>query len=520
MEQRILQSLLSSSAYPEPVSSVHLVQTHVSFIFITDEFVYKIKKPVNFEFLDFTTLERRRYFCNEEVRLNRRLCPDIYLGVAELRESPDGARFYGDGTIIDYAVRMKRLPEERMLDRLLREGRVTSEDIGRIARTIGDFHRRAERSREIDRYGSIESIRRNWDENFRQIERVTPSLFSTKDLCIIRDWVEVFLCEQEGALADRVARGFIRDCDGDIHMGNICLGDKVFIFDCIEFNERFRYSDTAADIAFLLMDLDFHGRRDFSVLLLDEYIDVTGDTEIGRVLDFYKTYRAVIRGKVAGFKMLDSDIPADEKNALREEALRYFLLARGYVIRKKLPVSLIITCGLMGTGKSSAAAMLSFQLGADLLSSDETRKKLAHLPEHVRDLSGYGKGIYSAGFTEATYKSLLSGAGAALKEGRTVIVDATFRRKRDRDPFRLLAEKKSIPLHIVQTACPEGIVRERLEKRITDPDAVSDGRWELFRQQADEFEQPTGTEGDLIAIDSSLPPVDSCDAILRAMGLV
>jgi uncharacterized protein len=520
MEQRILQSLLSSSAYPEPVSSVHLVQTHVSLIFITDEFVYKIKKPVDLGFLDFTTLDRRLFYCHEEVRLNRRLCPDVYLGVAELRETPDGAGFYGTGAIIDYAVRMKRLPEERMLDRLLREGRVTAGDIRRIARTIGEFHRNAERSSEIDSYGSVESIRRNWDENFRQIERVTPSPCSARDLRIIRDSVDAFLHDQERVLADRVARGFIRDCDGDIHMGNICLTDQVLIFDCIEFNKRFRYSDTAADIAFLLMDLDFHDRRDFSALLRDEYIGVTGDTGIGRVLDFYKTYRAVIRGKVARFKSIDPDIPPDEQRAARDEAERYFMLARGYVIRNKLPVSLIITCGLMGTGKSSAAALLSFQLGTDFLSSDETRKKVARLPEHARDLSGYGEGIYSSRFTEATYTSLLSGAEASLREGRTVIVDATFRRKRDRDRFRLLAERMAVPFHIVQTVCPEEIVRERLEKRIRDPREVSDGRWELFRRQAAEFMQPNGSEGNLVTIDTSLPSAAICDSILHALELL
>jgi aminoglycoside phosphotransferase family enzyme/predicted kinase len=517
MEQRILQSLLSSSAYPEPVSSVHLVQTHVSFIFITDEFVYKIKKPVNLGFLDFSTLDRRRFYCTEEVRLNRRLCPDIYLGVAELRETPGGARFYGDGKLIDYAVKMKKLPEEKMLDRLLREGRVTAGDIRRIARTIGEFHRSAERSNEIDSYGSTESIRRNWDENFRQIERVAPMLCGAEDLRIIKNWVEAFLSEHEGALADRVARGFIRDCDGDIHMGNICLSDQVMIFDCIEFNKRFRYSDTAADIAFLLMDLEFHDRPDFSALLLDEYIAITGDTEIGTVLDFYKTYRAVIRGKVAGFKLIDPDIPPDEQRTARDEAVRYFMLAKGYVIRKNFPASLIITCGLMGTGKSSTVAALAFQLGADIISSDAVRKMIAHLPEHARDFSGYGKGIYSAGFNEATYNRLLAGAEASLSEGRTVIVDATFRRKRDRDRFRLLAERMSVPFRIVQTVCPEAIVRERLEERATDPGAISDGRWELFREQADDFEPPSGSEGELVTIDTSRPIGEICDSILRAL---
>jgi aminoglycoside phosphotransferase family enzyme/predicted kinase len=520
MEQKIVQALLSSSAYPEPVSSVQLVQTHVSYIFITDDCVYKVKKPVDLGFLDFTDLDRRRFYCNEEVRLNRRLCPDVYLGVVELRETGDGAGFYGNGKIIDYAVKMKRLPEERMLDRLLRKDGVSSDDIVRIARTIGEFHLGAGRSTEIDGYGSTESLRRNWDENFRQIECCVPLPCSGSTLRIIREWGESFLRDRGGILADRVARGFIRDCDGDIHAGNICLTNRVLIFDCIEFNERFRYSDTAADIAFLLMDLEFHDRRDFSTLLLEAYRDFTGDTEIGGVLDYYKTYRAVVRGKVAALRLRDPGIPADERQAARDDAARYFQLARGYVIRRRLPVSLIITCGLMGSGKSSSAAALAFQLGADIFSSDVVRKRLAHLPEHARDYSGYGKGIYSAAFDEATYGNLLTSAEASLGRGRTVIVDATFRRKRDRDRFRQLAERSSVPFHIVHTVCPEEVIRERLERRIATPGTISDGRWELFRDQADEFEPPDGSEGNYIMVDTARSSAETVELILHALELI
>jgi uncharacterized protein len=286
MEQRILQSLLAPSAYPEPATSVHLVQTHVSFIFITDNFVYKIKKPVDFGFLNFTTLDRRRFYCTEEVRLNRRLNPDMYLGVVEVRETPDGARFDGEGKVIDYAVKMKRLPEERMLDRLLREGTITDDDIRRIARTIGEFHLKAEQGEEINNYGGTAAIRHNWEENFQQIAEFVPPVISKRDLRIIMDWAETFLAEHEGLFAERVSQGFIRDCDGDIHMENICLTDRIWIFDCIEFNNRFRYSDTAADIAFLLMDFDFNERRDFSAVFLSEYREVTGDHNLVRVLDF------------------------------------------------------------------------------------------------------------------------------------------------------------------------------------------------------------------------------------------
>ena len=233
MDQRLLKSLLMPDAYPEPTKSVRLLQTHVSFLFITDNYVYKIKKPVDLGFLNFTSIDRRRFYCNEEVRLNRRLCPEIYLGVVEVLESASGATFRGEGKVIDYAVKMKRLPEERMLDRMLAEGKVSASDIRKIARTIAEFHLNAERGRTISRYGSITAIRRNWEENFRQIGEFVNISLAKKDLHMITLWVETFMARNQALFAERVSRGFIRDCDGDIHLENICLTSHVCIFDCI-----------------------------------------------------------------------------------------------------------------------------------------------------------------------------------------------------------------------------------------------------------------------------------------------
>ncbi len=520
MEQRILQSLLAPSAYPEPTSAVHLVQTHVSLIFITDNFVYKIKKPVNLGFLNFTTLDRRRFYCTEEVRLNRRLCPDIYLGVVEVRDSEGGARFDGEGKVIDYAVKMKRLPEERMMARLLQESTIGDEDIQRIARTIGEFHLKADQGEEINSYGSPAAIWHNWDESFQQIAEFVPAVISTTNLHIIRDWADAFLAGNEGIFTERVSQGFIRDCDGDIHMGNICLTDRIWIFDCIEFNNRFRYSDTAADIAFLLMDFDFNARSDFSGIFLAEYIETTGDSGITKVLDFYKIYRAVVRGKVECFKLRDPDIPEDAQQEAKARATRYFLLARGYVIRRKLPPTLIITSGLMGSGKSSTAAELAFELGMQLYSSDAARKEIAHLPAHSHDFSAYGKGIYSAGFNEATYDTLFANAEKSLKAGESVIIDASFRRKIDRARFRALAEKLSASYYTITTVCPEYLIKERLDERVERPCTVSDGRWELFRMQSEEFEPFGIDEEKRICIDTSLPLRDTIDTILHSMEIL
>lgn len=522
MEQRFVRSLLKPVAYPEPTGSVELIQTHVSYIFLTDGFAYKVKKPVDFGFLNFSTLDRRRFYCDEEVRLNRRLCPAIYLGVVEVRETaPGGAAFFGDGRIIDYAVKMKRLPAERMLDRLLAEGRIGEGEIRAIARTVADFHRQAERSPEIDSGGTLETVRANWTENFQQARDFRGITLSKQDFRCITEWVERFLAENAALFSERIAGGFICDGDGDLHMENICLGEAgdICIFDCIEFNTRFRYGDTAADIAFLLMDLDFSGKADFGAAFLDEYVRATGDEGIVQVVDFYKVYRAYVRGKVESLRLFDRQIPGDEREQARERASRYFRLARGYVLRRSLPLSLIMTCGLTGSGKSFAARELAFELGLEIAASDMIRKKLAGIPPSTRCIEGYGEGLYAAGLTARTYRELLRRAEESLAAGRSIIIDATFRHAADRRPFRELAGRFGVSLYIIHTICPEELVRARLAARQENPDEPSDGRWEVHLLQQHDFEPPGSDEGNLVTIDSSNRANIIADELLAGMGI-
>jgi aminoglycoside phosphotransferase family enzyme/predicted kinase len=519
MEKRLLRSLLKPAAYDEQTTAVRLVQTHVSYLFVTDRFVYKIKKPVDLGFLNFSTLDRRRFYCNEEVRLNSRLCPEIYLGVVEVHESASGANLHGEGPIVDYAVKMKRLPAERMLDRLLAENGVCADEVRRIARTIAAFHLTAERGVQIDQYGGVETIRHNWEENFRQLEEFVGVSLERRDLRYIHDWVDRFIGENGELFASRVERGFIRDCDGDIHAENICLTDSVCIYDCIEFNARFRYSDTAADIAFLLMDFDFHRRREFAAICLEEYRRATGDDAPTPLVEFYKVYRAVVRGKVESFRLRDPHIPDEDKEEARERGARYFMLARGYCLREKLPPSLIIICGLMGSGKSSVAAEISFQLGIDVVSSDRVRKELARVASGRHCFDPYDEGLYAPAVSAATYREMLSRAEASLRAGRSVLVDATFRRKSDRLLFRALAESLSVPFVIIETACVEELARERLEERLRRNRDVSDGRWEIYSRQKEEFEPVGDTEGRRIFVDTSRPIGASVDDIFKGMGL-
>jgi aminoglycoside phosphotransferase family enzyme/predicted kinase len=520
MERNHLAALLDPAAYSEQTNSVSLVQTHVSFLFITDTHVYKIKKPVDFGFLNFTTVDRRRFFCEEEVRLNRRLCPDVYLGVVELRESPSGVSFHGAGKVIDYAVRMKRLPGDRMLDRLLEGGMISGNDIRRIARVIGEFHLHAERSGEIDGYGSVEVIRRNWEENFRQIAPFVSRTLAESDLRLLRAWVERFMVEQEGLFAQRVSGGHIRDCDGDLHSENICLDDRVYIFDCIEFNARFRYSDTASDISFLLMDLEFRGRRDLTEELLHEYLTVTGDREMMGVLDFYRVYRAFVRGKVESFRLNDTQLPLLEKESAAGAARRHFRLARGYALRSMFLPGLFAFAGLMGVGKSTLARELSFQLGVDLISSDVLRKEMAGIPaaEHRRD--AYNEGIYTPEFTRRTYGEMFRRAGESLRDGRGVIVDASFSRREDRTGIADLARRMGVPFHLFHVVCPEEVILGRLEARTDDPFQVSDGRLELIARQREDFEPISAGEECCTQVESSAPVEETIDIILRILGLL
>jgi aminoglycoside phosphotransferase family enzyme/predicted kinase len=519
MEQPFLKSLLKIDAYPEPTNSVRLLQTHVSFLFITDKYVYKVKKPVDFGFLNFTTVDRRRFYCNEEVRLNRRLCPDIYLGVVEVRESTSGATFCATGTVIDYAVKMKRLPEELMLDRLLADGKVTTDHIREIARTIANFHNNAERGEAIAEYGSIANIRRNCEENFQQIEEFVNICLPKRYFSLIKKWVDTYLEVKAASFTSRAANGFVRDCDGDIHLENVCLTDHVCIFDCIEFNDRFRYTDTAADIAFFLMDLDYHGKRGFSDLFLDEYMAITDDRGVTRVLEFYKVYRAVVRGKVESLKLLDPNIADAEKRVARKKAGRYFRLAVGYIVRQKLSPGLIITCGLMGSGKSTIATALASELGIENVSSDGVRKELFTMGAHELAPDEYGTGIYTHACNEATYHELLTRSEKALREGRSMLVDATFRRKEDRKHFKVVAERYAAPFYIIYASCPDTLIKQRLDGRNRNPAELSDGRWDLFFQQKKEFEPPGEEEGKRISLDTSRRIRDNIDLILEVIGI-
>ena len=329
----MIKDLIRPSAYPLSAGKISLIQTHISFIILTDTLVYKIKKPVNFGFLDFSTIDKRRFYCQQELELNRRLSKDIYIDLLEIRQRDDHFFYDGGGEIVDYAIRMKRIPEDLMMINLLKQGRVDPLMLRAVAITIADFHLHADTTKAITAFGHPQMIRENIDENFRQIEKYIDKTLSIENYKIIKKYCEEFIKQNESLLIARMNAGKIKDCHGDIHMEHVCVADKIYIYDCIEFNNRFRYGDVASDVAFLAMDLDFHSERDLSESFIQSYQSASRDCGIKELIDFYKCYRACIRGKVNSFELDDPALTNEEKGDAAKIARRYFDLALSYAAK-------------------------------------------------------------------------------------------------------------------------------------------------------------------------------------------
>jgi aminoglycoside phosphotransferase family enzyme len=329
VQKQVVEALMKPEAYDEDPGDIELMQTHISFVFLTNRFAYKVKKAVNLGFLDFTTLEKRRFYCEKELELNRRLCGDMYVEVVPINKL-DRIKIKGRGETVEYAVKMKRIPQEKMLNTLLEQNATDTRLVGKIAKIIAEFHSKAETNRKISEFGSLPIIETNWKENYDQTEEFINKTISKKDFELIQDRINNYMKRNAAFFEKRVTQGKIRDCHGDIHSGNIFVTNGIYIFDAIEFNDRFRYSDVASDIAFLAMDLDYKQRTDLSDALIKKYVEYSGDQELTQLLPFYKCYRAYVRGKVTSFKLNDPNVRSKEKSAAMKEAKAYFKLAAAY----------------------------------------------------------------------------------------------------------------------------------------------------------------------------------------------
>ncbi|MEE9935453.1 MAG: AAA family ATPase [Deltaproteobacteria bacterium] len=484
----IAQNLTRPDFYPHRPAAVEMVQTHISWVFIAGDLVYKVKKPVNFGFLDFTTLEKRKFYCEEEVRLNRRLAPSIYLDVVPIVRREDGRlRPGGPGDVVDYAVRMKKLPLDRMLKILLAQGRADAKVMDAVARRIARFHREAETGGAIDEMGRPAIIRHNQEENFAQTEKYVNRTIPAYQYDFIREYVEKFLNVHSELLERRVAEHRIRDCHGDLHLEHICIADDILVFDCIEFNERFRFGDVAAEVAFLTMDLDYNGYPERAEDFARSYLDDSGDRDVPALLNFYRSYYAYVRGKVTSFRLDQKELPEAERSDVIRTATQYFNLSYTYAARLEKP-ALILTAGLIGSGKSYQARNLAERLGADVVRTDVLRKELLQIAPAEKHPDAFGQGIYSADITRKTYEKAVEWAAGRLAQGRPVIIDASFRSRADRAPAIALARKLAVPLYVIECACPDELVKIRLEKRQQDRDNPSDGRWEILQEQKRHYE--------------------------------
>ena len=345
----MLKNLKTIEFYGTNVNSVNVLQTHISFVALTGKYAYKVKKSVNFGFLDFSTLEKRKFFCEEEIRLNRRLCSDIYLNVLPITKKKSKLELNGDGEIVDYALKMREFPQDDIMVNLLKQGKIDEKSIENICNILVNFYNNGICSNEIDNYGKSEAVKKNIDENFEQTRSVVDITITKNDYIFIMNAVKNFFRKKRDVFKKRIDGKHIHDCHGDLHSGNIVISDKnIYIFDCIEFNKRFRYCDVASDIGFLAMDLDYMNHPYLSSYMIIKYIEKSNDIGILKLLNFYKSYRAYVRGKVIGFKLNGLKNYDDNKQDIIDTTKKYFELSEYYAklfsldIKNKKPIIFII----------------------------------------------------------------------------------------------------------------------------------------------------------------------------------
>ena len=478
----LIDALRRPDAWPEPpVAPIEVRHTHISVLFFTDRRVYKVKKPVNPGFLDYSTLERRRRFCREEVRLNRRLAPDVYLGVAPIVRTPAGdIRLGGDGEPIEYAVEMKRLPDDRMLDAILERGEITNDQLDQLVDILVRFHADAAHGPDVGRHGRAAEIAAQVHDNLDGLAAFIGRTITARQHSHLTSILDDWLDRNGGRLDQRADEGRVREGHGDLHAGNICLlDDDIVIYDCIEFSERFRCRDVACELAFLAMDLDRRGRRGFGGYLLHRYAAQASDPELPEIAWFFKIHLALVRAKVASMRAQDADVAPAAQTDATMEARSYVHLATAAT----LPPALILMCGLPGAGKSVAARDIAAPFGAAVVRTDVVRKELARR-ESPADL-------YTPSFSDRTYDATLERALEHLRDERTAIVDATFTRAARRAPFVDAARRIGAPLLVVEMTCPPEVVRTRLDARTGDPDEASDADWAVYEEARATYEPPT-----------------------------
>ncbi|MFJ3484714.1 AAA family ATPase [Pseudomonas sp. NPDC090202] len=482
MSQTLIAALQNPDLFPHPVEQFQVIETHISWVLLTGPYVYKIKKPVNFGFLDFTSLSAREHFCQQELKLNQRLTDNLYLEVLPVTGSAEAPQLGGAGEAIEYVLKMRQFPQDGLLSTLQSKGELTTAHIDDMARQIAEFHLSAPKVPVEHPLGTAESVMAPVTQNFEQILPFLSEKADLTQLQALEAWANTSFERLKPLLVQRKNEGFIRECHGDIHLGNATLIDgKVVIFDCIEFNEPFRMTDVYADLGFLAMDLEDRGLKSLSRRLVSQYLELTGDYAGLELLNFYKAYRAMVRAKVALFSL-----PADADHVQRATTLRqyrnYANLAESY---SAIPSNfLAITHGVSAVGKSHVAMRLVEALGAVRLRSDVERKRLF----------ADSNDLYSADVSAATYTRLNELAAVVLHAGFPVVVDATYLKHAQRQATAQVAESTGAPFLILDCAAPKAVIAGWLAQRQAQNDDPSDATMDVIEAQLASREPLTADE--------------------------
>lgn len=498
----VIEAMRAPGFYPTRPTAVELVQTHISYVFLLGSRVYKVKKPVRFAFLDFSTLERRRYFCHEEVRLNRRLARGVYLGVRTV-VARDGGFALGDDDApdaVEYAVEMCRLPANRVLAHLVESGAATAALIDQIAERLVAFHTEADAGPEIAAAGDPTTVARLMDEDFAEVAALHDDTISAADDRAIQAWCHAQLRRHDALLRRRQAEGRVRDGHGDLHAEHIyCRNEQVLqIVDCIEFNPAFRQRDVAGDLAFLAMDLDYRGHPELAERLVATYAARSGDADLPALIPLFACHRAYIRGKVDSLKSREAEVDPADRAAARDSARRHFALARRYTWSDARV--LVVVSGLSGSGKSTVAAALAERTGFVHINSDRVRKQLAGLAPTDRG----GADLYTSTRSAATYAAMYAAAANALAAGRGAILDATFQRRAHRDQAAAVGAAAGAPVLFVECRADEAVIRLRLAERAARDHDPSDADWEVYRRQR-RFYEPVADDEPHVTVDTTVP---------------
>lgn len=483
-EKRMVEFLSRPDSYPHPVESIDRRETHVSQVFLAGDFAYKLKKPVKFPFLDASTLALRKKYCDWELSLNRRLAPEIYLDKIPVREQNGKLTLSGKGEIVEWLVKMNRLPDGKMLDQQIAKGKVTKRDMQKMADRLIPFFKKAERSESINGYGTPASVAELVLGNLAECDLFLGDLISPEDHDFIEKAYKQFLIMNLPVLEKRVRQKRIVDGHGDLRCENICMTDPVNIFDCVEFQPAFRCGDMLNDLSFLIMDLEFRGYPELGAVLTERYREAYKDTSMDVMLPFYKCHRSLVRGKVRGFAWQQLQATPEGKR-IRTLSRKHFKLARQYAEEFSQPM-LIMVGGLIGSGKSTLGSKLAEALGAEWLRSDEIRQE--EFGAYRSEEAGFSNGLYAPQVSAQVYRRMIRKAEQIVRKGRSVVCDATFSKAEGRVALQEIAAKHGAAFHFFECVVPRSVALERVAKRAAAGSDISEAKPEHYDRLKRGFE--------------------------------